>query len=102
MTALKKYHISFEPAGKTVDVLAGTSILDAARFAGINISAACGGKGSCGKCRVIISQGKVSPILENETNLISHKDIEDGHRLACMAFPESNLKIEIPEKIHVG
>ncbi len=97
MTALKKYQISFNPAGKTVDVLAGTSILDAARLSGINISAVCGGKGSCGKCRVIINQGNVSPVSENEVTLISSENIEKGHRLACSAFPQSNLKVDIPE-----
>ncbi len=98
MAALRKYNISFNPLGRSVDVLAGTSILDAARSAGIGLSAACGGKGNCGQCRVIINQGKVSPLLENEKEILLADDIKNGQRLACCTFPEGNLKVHIPEK----
>lgn len=98
MTPLRKYNISFNPLGRSIDVLAGTSILEAARSAGIALSATCGGKGSCGQCRVIINEGKVSPLLDNEKKFILKKDIDRGHRLACCTFPEGNLKVQIPEK----
>ena len=98
MAVLRKYSISFNPPGISVDVLAGTSILEAARAAGIVLSAACGGKGSCGQCRVIINEGRVSPILSVEKEILLTDDINKGHRLACCTFPEENIKIYIPEK----
>ena len=101
MTALKKYDIHFTPIGKSVTVLAGTSILDAARSAGINLAATCGGKGFCGRCRVIITGGDVSSPLQNEDEFISQEDRKCGHRLACCTFPESDLKVHIPERSHV-
>ncbi len=95
---LKKYNISFNPPGRSIDVLAGTSILEAARSAGIGLSATCGGKGSCGQCRVIINEGNVSAPLETEEETLSAEDLKNGHRLACCTFPEANLKVHIPEK----
>ena len=98
MAVLRKYKISFNPIGKTVDVLSGTSILDAARLAGINLTAVCGGNSSCGQCRVIISEGKTSPIVDQEKEILSQDKIDCGYRLACGTFPESDLKIDIPGK----
>ncbi|MFC1494154.1 ASKHA domain-containing protein [Thermodesulfobacteriota bacterium] len=98
MAVLRKYKILFNPIGKTVDVLSGTSILEAARLAGINLTAVCGGNGSCGQCRVIISEGEVSPPKSNEENFLTHDDINSGYRLACSTFPKSNIKIHIPGK----
>ncbi|MDP2234364.1 MAG: 2Fe-2S iron-sulfur cluster-binding protein, partial [Actinomycetota bacterium] len=49
--------VTFEPAGVTVWVRAGTSVLDAARLAGVEIVAPCGGRGVCGACGVRILAG---------------------------------------------
>ena len=98
MTTLKKYNISFNPAGKSATVLAGTNIMDAARSAGINLAASCGGKGHCGQCRVIITKGDVSSPLKNEEKFLSPGDKAEGYRLACRTFPESDIKVLIPEK----
>ena len=98
MAVLKKYNISFNPAGKSITVLAGTSIMEAAGSAGINITAACGGKGFCGQCRVVIKGGDVSSPLKKEMEFISQDDIGCGHRLACCVFPEGDVKVHIPEK----
>lgn len=98
MAALKKNNISFNPPGRSIDVLSGTSILDAARFSGINISAPCGGKGSCGNCLVIISEGETSPLKNNEKKLIGEDDINAGYRLACSTCSKGDIKVTIPEK----
>jgi len=44
--------VQFLPVNKTVEVPAGKSILEAARIAGIQIESTCGGRGTCGKCKV--------------------------------------------------
>jgi len=46
--------ITFTPANITVEVEMNTPLLDAAKFAKIEIDAPCGGKGTCGKCIVKI------------------------------------------------
>ena len=54
--------VTFDPPGVTVEVEPGTTVLDAARVAGVNILATCGGKGTCGKCAVRLSAGEPGPV----------------------------------------
>ena len=52
--------VTFLPQGKTVEIEAGKTILEAAAKAGVDIDGNCGGKGTCGKCKVkIASEGYV-------------------------------------------
>lgn len=55
----QEYTVTFLPTGKTSRVRAGTELLKAARKAGLHVNASCGGAGVCGKCRVVVEQGKV-------------------------------------------
>ena len=44
----------------------------------------CGGKGKCGKCKVV-ARGGISPITEQEKSFLTPDEFEHGIRLACMA-----------------
>ena len=57
------------------------------------IDAPCGGKGKCGKCKVKILDGYVSPVTEQEKNLLSETELEHGVRLACLTRPLSDLTV---------
>jgi uncharacterized 2Fe-2S/4Fe-4S cluster protein (DUF4445 family) len=46
--------VIFEPMGRVVSISFGTTIFQAAIKAGIGIRSECGGKGLCGKCRVMV------------------------------------------------
>jgi len=87
------YKITFFPNRKTVEAKEGQSILKAAGSHGIHINATCGGKGNCGKCRVVIKEGSVKT---KESGFLTEKDLNDGVRLACMTSPASDVTIEIP------
>ena len=90
---MNKVTITFSPSKKQVSVVQGTSILDAAREAGLHIQSVCGGDGVCGKCRVIIKKGKVeSP----PTGLLTPEEIDDGVVLACEAKVFNDISVEIP------
>lgn len=52
--------ITFLPSGKRVEVKTGTTILSAAQDIGEGIRSLCGGKGSCGKCKVILRRSRDS------------------------------------------
>lgn len=54
----------------------------------------CGGKGTCGKCRVFIISGEVSPKTENELKISS---LAEGERLACQTYFKGKIEIEIPD-----
>ena len=56
---MNEYTVTFLPVGITVSVEAGTTLLQAQITAGLRPDAPCGGKGTCGKCRVIVEGQEV-------------------------------------------
>lgn len=72
--------VSFEPAGLSVEVESGTSLLDAATSAGVTITAPCGGEGACGACRVRVARGSVERV---SLGCLSPEELGDGWVLAC-------------------
>ncbi|HDZ19716.1 hypothetical protein LCGC14_0015610 [marine sediment metagenome] len=92
MTA-RHCNILFKPDGAGVDVPAGTTILAAAAKAGVFVNSLCGGDGVCGRCRVIVREGKVSG---GSTEPFTHSEIQEGYILACEGRVESDLVVELP------
>jgi len=89
--------VTFEPEGRKVNVSYGTFIFDAAKEAGISIRSECGGKGLCGKCRVIVkSPEALSNLTKAEKKHLSKREIESGYRLACQARVLKDVNIIIP------
>ncbi|MBL7104971.1 MAG: DUF4445 domain-containing protein [Bacteroidales bacterium] len=83
--------ITFLPSEKTVDVKAGTEISDAARYAGVDIAAPCGGEGTCGKCIIEIKSGNAD---------FSSITIDKKYNLACKTkVLDEPLTIFVPEPI---
>lgn len=81
---MKSYRILFAPSFKEAAVEAGSTVLEAARQAGVYIDSHCNGKGTCGKCRVRVLEGDVNPETPEESRFINRDDMEAGSRLACM------------------
>jgi len=99
---LKKITIQFEPEGRRIETDSGQKILDIAEAFGIDIRSECGGKGSCGKCRIIIQdQSRVSEVIDLERNHLSESEISDGYRLACCTIAKGDLVVEIPEESRI-
>lgn len=89
--------LTFLPEGKTVKVAAGTTILHAARKAGVHIDAPCGERGRCGKCRVRILEGEVGEITEEELRLLKPEERAKGVRLSCITRVHSSISLTVPE-----
>lgn len=90
------YIIDFEPVGRRGEFAGDQSLLECARQLSVDLVSICGGIGSCDRCKVQVIAGKVSkPTLEEEAEL-SSSDLEQGYRLACQTFPESNVKLHVP------
>ncbi|MCX6019354.1 MAG: ASKHA domain-containing protein [Chloroflexi bacterium] len=51
------HRVVFQPSGRQGDVPAGTSLLDAARMLGVDVDSICGGRQTCGKCKLLIEDG---------------------------------------------
>lgn len=88
--------VALQPIGRRIAVAAGTSLLDAARSAGIELVAICGGEGICGTCRVRPVAGNFSPLTTTEENDLSADDLAAGYRLACQAEVLSDARVDIP------
>lgn len=84
--------VVFKPTNKTIEVSKGTSLMEAARSAGVFLDAPCAGKGHCGKCKVKILSG----VHEFEkTSLLSDEELKKGIRLACLTKIEGDLTVEV-------
>lgn len=76
--------IRFEPAGRTVSVTPGSTLLEAVLAAGLAIDAPCAGAGTCGSCRVRAT-GALDAPKTDELELLGGAGIVAGKRLACRA-----------------
>ena len=88
--------VDFEPVGRRGPCTRGLSLLECARHLGVELSAVCGGTGTCGRCRVVIAKGEVSPPTSVEKSLLSPEDLSSGLRLACQAVPSTDCVIHVP------
>lgn len=61
---------------------------------GIPVSSSCLGKGICGKCRVQIISGDLTPPMEAEMRVMQKNQIPHGFRLSCQIKVESDLEID--------
>jgi uncharacterized 2Fe-2S/4Fe-4S cluster protein (DUF4445 family) len=92
----ERIKVVFQPWGRTVHVLPGSILLEAAARAGVVLETPCGGGGTCGKCKVKILEGAESCRGE-ESNVITSEMLEEGYRLACEVEINEELVVEIPE-----
>jgi uncharacterized 2Fe-2S/4Fe-4S cluster protein (DUF4445 family) len=95
--------VVFQPEGKRVKIEAGSNLLESAKLAGVDLTSICGGKGTCGKCKVIVEKmGSVSPITTIEEEILTSGEISKGYRLACRTQINNSLVVRIPEESRTG
>ena len=82
----------------TLNTSAGGKLLTTLSDAGVFLSSACGGGGTCGQCRCKILEGGGS-MLSNEEGHFTRGEARDGWRLSCQTAVKQNMKIEIPPEI---
>ena len=80
---------------KTVEVPAGGKLLGALADAGVFVSSACGGGGTCAQCKVKVTDGG-GEILETEKGHISRRDAKEGERLSCQVAVKEDMVVEVP------
>ncbi|MFN8650327.1 MAG: ASKHA domain-containing protein [Gemmatimonadales bacterium] len=96
MTAGIRHTVEFQPLGRRAVVRAGETLLDAAREAGIALTATCGGAGSCASCRVRLLSGVLSPVTDIESLVFEEAELAAGDRLACQAVPQGHARLHCP------
>jgi uncharacterized 2Fe-2S/4Fe-4S cluster protein (DUF4445 family) len=87
--------IVFQPYGKRISIEKNINLLEAARIAGIGIRSVCGGRGTCGKCKVIVKKGNVDFKSIGEEFLTEDEALK-GYVLACLSYPLEDCEIFVP------
>jgi len=75
-----------------LEVPEGANLLKILNKNGYNISNPCSGKGTCGKCKVIV-ESTAQELFPKEERLLGKKAIEDNYRLACYVKVENDMDI---------
>lgn len=96
-TGLVNIYINDDPK-HTLQVNAGSKLLQSLAEKKLFLSSACGGGGTCGQCRVICKEGGGN-ILPTEVPQFTKREIREGWRLSCQLTVKNDLKIEVPEEM---
>jgi len=83
---------------KVLPVRGDDTLLNALSNEKIFIPSACGGKATCGHCKVIVEQGG-GEILATELSFMSNEELSKNVRLACQCKVKEDIKIVIPEEL---
>ncbi|MDE6283049.1 MAG: NADH:ubiquinone reductase (Na(+)-transporting) subunit F [Muribaculaceae bacterium] len=100
----KKYLVSSGNVTVTInndrklEVNSGVPLLSAMATKNVFLPSACGGKGSCGQCRVQVTSGG-GEILPTEAVHFTRKEIKDDWRLACQVKVKGDLDIKVPASV---
>ena len=83
---------------KELEVRGGRSLLSTLMGESIFIPSACGGRGSCGLCKLQITDG-AGQLLPTELPWLSEEERNGNVRLSCQIKVKNDLSIEIPEEL---
>jgi len=83
---------------KPIETAAGGTLLGTLAQCGIFIPSACGGKGTCGVCKVKVFEGG-GALLPTERSHVSRGAEREGVRLSCQVKVKNDLRIEVPHEV---
>lgn len=102
------YIVTFQPSGRRCAGNAGESLMDIVRRGGVDLMAACGGHGTCGRCKVRIESAAAAPwriedrqpfmnaLSGDEKRLLSAYERSRGFRLACRTKLYGDAVVYVP------
>jgi uncharacterized 2Fe-2S/4Fe-4S cluster protein (DUF4445 family) len=105
----RKLEVRYLPAGRaqgaqfhdrTTRVPPGTTLFSAAHWIGLPIDSTCGGRGTCGKCKVRVVEGRPDPETADHRQL-RPAEIAEGWRLSCQARVYEDMTCEVPQLLRV-
>ena len=100
----EKYVVNYGPCKITINgekeltIQGGKPLLTVLRDEKIFIPSACGGRGTCGVCKVKVLDG-AGPVLATETPFLTKEEQADNVRLSCQVKVRNDIRIEIPDEL---
>ena len=100
--------VVFQPSGRRGTFAVGTPLLDAARSLGVYVESVCGGRGICGRCQILVSEGTfakegltsdaahLDASTEAEIRYADLRNLAADRRLSCQAKILGDLVIDVP------
>lgn len=83
---------------KQLNVDQGSSIMATLNENGIYLPSACGGKASCGQCKLQVLSGG-GEILDSECPHFTRKQIKENWRLGCQCKVKGDMSVKVPESV---
>ena len=105
--------VVFTPSGRRGRFPLGSSLLQAGRSLGVDIDSVCGGRGICGRCQVLVSEGEfakhglvssadhLSGVSQVEQDYCATQPLATGRRLSCCAQVQGDVVIDVPSSSQV-
>ncbi|KPV49756.1 hypothetical protein SE17_30805, partial [Kouleothrix aurantiaca] len=106
---MTNHRVVFQPSGRQGTVAEGTTLLDAARRLGVDVDSICGGRQTCGKCKILVENGEfakyalessaahLSSADATETDYFAHHGgMPNGARLSCAACISGDVLVTVP------
>jgi uncharacterized 2Fe-2S/4Fe-4S cluster protein (DUF4445 family) len=90
-----KHQITFLPQNLITHAPEGTTVFNAANWAGLAIDSTCGGRGTCGKCKVRLIQG-ADGTREADLKFLTEAELAEGWRLSCRSAIHGECVAEVP------
>ncbi len=97
---MRKLEVAFRPFDKVTRVPEGTTLFNAAHWIGLPIESTCGGRGTCGKCKVQVLAGEAE-IAPADRRWFSEAELAQGWRLACEATLYADAECFVPALMRV-
>src|SRR5438046_10710414 len=96
----RKLEVTYLPFERTTRVPSGTTLFSAAHWIGLPIDSTCGGRGTCGKCKVRIL-GAATAITDADHRELRQDEVAGGWRLSCQARIHEDMRWALPQMLSV-
>src|SRR6202140_260619 len=96
----RKLEVRYLPFDRTTRVPPGTTLFSAAHWIGLTIDSTCGGRGTCGKCKVRVIEGSAE-VTTADHRLLRKEEIQGGWRLSCQTRIYEDMTCEVPQLLRV-
>ncbi|MEJ2604331.1 MAG: NADH:ubiquinone reductase (Na(+)-transporting) subunit F [Gammaproteobacteria bacterium] len=83
---------------RSFEVSTGSRLLTVLGNHGFYLPSGCGGRGTCGQCRLQVTGGG-GALLPTEQNHIDRHDAAEGYRLACQVTVRGDMRVRIPDQL---